>query len=111
MTLVQDANPLLRHLDTFTITNRAAARLRALAAGSNQPDGGVRIGVKVGGCTRFTYTVEYAAEPAGAEVPVEKSGVILLIAPRTAPFLEETEMDYVERDGGGGGFTFTPVSR
>jgi iron-sulfur cluster assembly protein len=78
----------------MSLTEAAAARIRALTAASGQEIEGVRIGVKNGGCAGMEYTMEYAAARGPHDEVVEDKGVKLLIDPTAVLFLLGTEMDY-----------------
>src|ERR1700722_8387135 len=77
-------------------------RLTEAAAGlfvklSNRPDseiGGLRVGLKNGGCAGQSYTVEYAHEVRPTDEVVEDKGVKILVDPKAVLFLLGTEMDY-----------------
>ena len=81
-------------LQAMRLTDAAADRLRQLASASGKADGGVRIGIKKGGCAGMEYTMEYAETPGPHDEVVEDKGVKLLIDPTAVMFLLGTEMDY-----------------
>ena len=78
----------------MSLTEAAAARIRALTAASGKEIEGVRIGVKNGGCAGMEYTMEYAGARGPHDEVVEDKGVKLLIDPTAVLFLLGTEMDY-----------------
>jgi iron-sulfur cluster assembly protein len=88
-----------------TLTDAAAARVKAIMAGSEAPVAGLRVGVKKGGCAGMEYTMEYAAEAGPMDEVVEEKGVRLLIDPSAILFLLGTEMDY-RSDKLSSGFVF-----
>jgi len=90
----------------ITLTEAAAARVRALIAKSDKPVLGLRIGVKTQGCSGLSYVVEYAEERKKLEDVVEDKGVTIFIDPAATMFLIGSEMDYVE-DRFHSGFVFT----
>lgn len=79
----------------MTLTDRAAARVRAVMDKSETPVAGLRIGVKTGGCAGMEYTLDYAAEPGPLDEIVEDKGVKVLIDPKAVMYLLGTEMDFV----------------
>jgi iron-sulfur cluster assembly protein len=89
----------------MTLTEAAAARLRALQAASDKDVAGVRIGVKNGGCAGMEYTMSYAQERGPHDELIEDKGVKLLIDPTAVMFLLGTEMDY-KSDRMRSGFVF-----
>jgi iron-sulfur cluster assembly protein len=78
----------------MTLTDAAAERVKAMMARAEQPAGGLRVGVKKGGCAGMEYTMEYAAEPKPMDEVVEDKGVRILIDPAAVLYLLGTEMDY-----------------
>ena len=78
------------------ISEKAAARIRALLAEKGTPAGGLRLGVKGGGCSGLSYHVDWAAEPARFDQVVEREGARVFVDPKSAMFLAGTVVD---RDG------------
>ncbi|MFC7052701.1 HesB/IscA family protein [Hansschlegelia quercus] len=79
----------------MTLTDRAAARVRAVVEKSETPLAGLRIGVKTGGCAGMEYTLDYAAEAGPLDEVIEDKGVTVLIDPKAVLYLLGTEMDFV----------------
>ena len=66
---------------------------------------GVRLGVKTTGCSGLAYKLEYVDELATEDVVFEAHGLKILIDPKSLPYLEGTELDFV-REGLNEGFKF-----
>jgi len=98
------SNPMPNQV--ITLTDAAAARVKALIAKSEKPVLGLRVGVKTRGCSGLSYAVEYADEKKKFEEVVEEKGVRIFIDPTAVMFLLGSQMDYVE-DKFQAGFTFT----
>ena len=77
-----------------TLTDAAAARVKAIMAKAEQPYVGLRVGVKNGGCAGQEYTFAYAEEVEPLDEVVEDKGVTILIDPKAVLFLIGTEIDY-----------------
>ena len=76
------------------ITESAAARLRAMAAERRTPAGGLRFGVKGGGCSGLSYVVDWAEAPAAGDEVFERDGGRVFVDPRSAPFVAGTVVDW-----------------
>lgn len=90
----------MAQLTPITITDRAAARVKALMAKSDQPVIGLRVGIKKTGCSGLSYKMDYATEVGKFEEVLEDKGVTILIEPTASMFLLGTEMDWVEEEIG-----------
>lgn len=90
----------------LTLTDAAAARVKALIAKSDKPVEGLRVGIKTRGCSGMSYVVEYAEEKKPFEDVVEDKGVKIFVDPSALMFLLGSVMDY--EDGKmQSGFVFT----
>ena len=80
----------------MSITEAAAARVRAIMEKRETPAVGLRIGVKSKGCSGLSYSMEYAEEIDPRDEVVEANGIRVLVESSAVMFLAGTEMDYVE---------------
>ena len=78
----------------MSLTEAAAARIKAIMADADRPIAGLRVGVKNGGCAGMSYTMEYAEARRAGEDAVEDKGVTVFIDPKAVLFLLGTEMDF-----------------
>lgn len=100
MSIAETASP--RSL--ITATPEAIEELRRLAQTEGQGKDGVRLGVKGGGCSGFSYVIEFDARREGDYV-IEQGGVDFLIDRKSAIYLKGIVLDY--RSGlKGKGFAF-----
>jgi iron-sulfur cluster assembly protein len=77
-----------------TLTEAAARHVtRYLARRGNGV--GVRLGVKTTGCSGMAYKLEYADDIAPEDVIFEDHGVKVLIDPKSLPYLDGTQLDFV----------------
>jgi iron-sulfur cluster assembly protein len=76
------------------ITAAAAARLRTMAAERGTPGGGLRFGVKGGGCSGLSYVIDWAEAPASGDEVFELGGGRVFVDPRSAPFVAGTRVDW-----------------
>jgi iron-sulfur cluster assembly protein len=76
------------------ISEKAAARIKALTSEKGTPGGGLRLGVKGGGCSGLSYHVDWAAEPTRFDQVVERDGARVFVDPKSAVFLSGTVVDW-----------------
>jgi iron-sulfur cluster assembly protein len=85
----------------ITATPKAIAEVKRLAAKRTADGGkaaqGLRIGIRGGGCTGFSYLFEWADGPPAATDKVFEfeDGVRLFIDKKSYLFLDGTELDFV----------------
>lgn len=66
---------------------------------------GVRLGVKTTGCSGMAYKLEYADAIEPEDLVFESHGVQVLVDPKSLPYIDGTELDFV-REGLNEGFKF-----
>lgn len=91
----------------FTITENAAARVKALMAENTAQDKVLLVGVKTKGCSGLSYDMRFADK---CEIPplaesVSAHGITVAVDPKAVMFLFGTVMDYTE-SALQSGFTF-----
>ncbi len=90
----------------MSITDVALAQIELLLQKRVKPYVGIRVGVKSGGCSGFSYYIEYADSKNPFDEVIENNGVTILIDPKALMYLINSEMDYVA-DKFKSGFVFT----
>ncbi len=81
---------------SITLTDAAAARIKAVLAQSEASVLGLRVAIQTKGCSGLSYVIEYAREQGPGDEVVEDKGVRIFIDPKAMMFLLGSEMDYVE---------------
>ena len=77
------------------ISDNAAALIKKMTARNGIPDGGLRIGIKAGGCSGLSYTFAWEREPRlGDEVFDGPDGTKLFVDRKSYMFLKGTTLDY-----------------
>lgn len=89
----------------MTMSDAAAARVRAIVENSGPDAKGIRVGIKKGGCAGMEYTIDMVTEPNPRDDRIEKDGVSVWIDPAAVLYLLGTEMGF-ETTTLRSGFTF-----
>jgi len=88
---------------SVTLTENAAQRVQTFLA--KRGGVGLRLAVKTSGCSGMAYALEFADVEDQDDLRFESHGVTLLIDPKSLPYLDGTELDFV-REGLNEGFKF-----
>ncbi len=82
-------------MDGIQITEVAAKKIRSLMAKQGIADGGLRVGVKGGGCSGLSYTFAWEREARmGDEVFEGLEGAKIYVDKKSLLFLKGTVLDY-----------------
>jgi len=76
-----------------SVTERAAARIKELAATENREGQGLRVKVVGGGCSGLQYKVDFDV-PKDTDKVFEKDGAKVLVDMKSLLYLTGTELDY-----------------
>ncbi|QEE47666.1 Fe-S cluster assembly scaffold SufA [Rhizobium sp. WL3] len=89
----------------MTMSDAAAARVRAIVENSGPEAKGIRVGIKKGGCAGMEYTIDMVTEANPKDDRIEKDGASVWIDPAAVLYLLGTEMGF-ETTTLRSGFTF-----
>ena len=82
-------------MELVTVTSEALDQLK-LALTEDAPQAlGVRVGVQGGGCSGYTYVLEFTEEEMPGDWIQEVSGVKVYVDPMSAPYIRGTTLDFV----------------
>jgi iron-sulfur cluster assembly protein len=87
------------------ITEGAAAEIAKQRDKRGTPDAKIRIGVRGGGCTGFTYVFEWAEQLRPNDQVFSAHGVSIVVDPKSLVYLGGMQLDFV-RGMMGHGFKF-----
>lgn len=90
----------------MTVTEAAAARVKAIIENSGPDAKGVRVGIKKGGCAGMEYTIDLVTEPDAKDDLIEFDGGKVWVQPSAVLYLLGTQMDF-ETTKMRSGFTFS----
>jgi iron-sulfur cluster assembly accessory protein len=80
---------------TVNMTPRAAHRISEIVAA--EPEGSVlRVSVKGGGCSGFSYSFDIVREREADDLVLEREGATVLIDSVSLPLLDGSEIDFVD---------------
>jgi iron-sulfur cluster assembly protein len=79
----------------ITITDAASKQITKLVEKQELNGGGLRVGVKAGGCSGFEYTFAWETAPKPADQVFEGTGgARVFVDPRSLRLLDGTTLDY-----------------
>lgn len=80
---------------TFRISDNAAKLIRKMTAKNGLGSGGLRIGIKAGGCSGLSYVFAWEAAPRATDRIFEGAGGSrVFVDPKSFRYIEGTTLDY-----------------
>ena len=83
----------------------AAEEIAKQRAKRGTPDASIRVGLRGGGCTGFSYVFEWAEQPRPTDKVFSAHGVSIVVDPKSYVYLAGMQLDFV-RGMMGHGFKF-----
>ena len=90
----------------LSLTDSAIAQVKKLLARDQREGNGLRVCVSDGGCSGFSYKLDFDNQTKPDDVVLELDGVRVYVDGSSAPYLSGTVIDFVTGLHGGG-FKFT----
>jgi iron-sulfur cluster assembly protein len=79
----------------ISITQNAANQIHKMLAKNGLPGGGLRVGLKAGGCSGYEYTFAWEPEAKDTDLVFPgPDGSRIFVDPRSYALLQGTELDY-----------------
>ncbi len=88
-----------------TLSESAVKEVKRLINVQGIESGGLRLGVKGGGCSGLSYTINFDDKIGQYDQVIEFDGVRVIIDAKSAIYLQGTQLDY-QKDLMGGNFKF-----
>ena len=86
----------------LTLTPPAAAKVKLLLEEEGDTSLALRVAVRPGGCSGFSYEMFFDGDVDTADTVAEFGGVKVVVDPASAPHLEGAEVDYQDGLQGAG---------
>ena len=86
----------------LTITENGASKAREIMARNGKETASVRVFVKSGGCSGYSYGMAIDDRELEGDTVVESNGVRMVVDRMSSPFLQGAVVDYLETMMGGG---------
>ena len=97
----QAANEQTGGLD-LTLTEKAIQQVKFLLARDNREGHGLRVSVTDGGCSGFSYKLDFARDGKPGDLVLESDNLRVFVDSTSAPYLKGMTIDYVASLYGGG---------
>ena len=100
MSLTEDVtkgDPPVLDSSVMVVTDSAAAKVKELIAAEGDESLALRVAVRPGGCSGFSYEMFFDSDIAGDDIVDEGSGVKVIVDPSSAQLLRGARLDY--KDG------------
>ena len=84
------------------LTEKAIQQVKALLARNNREGHGLRVSVADGGCSGFSYKLDFAEQKEPDDLVLEMDNLKVYVDSKSVPHLKGTTIDYVTSLYGGG---------
>ncbi|MFQ5930936.1 MAG: HesB/IscA family protein [Nitrospiraceae bacterium] len=89
----------------ITLSEAAVKEVKRLMNVQGITEGGLRVGVKGGGCSGLSYTVNFDEKISQYDSVYEIDGIKVIVDAKSAIYLQDTQLDF-SKDLTGGAFRF-----
>lgn len=86
----------------LSLTDSAIQQIKKLLARDERNGHGLRVGVANGGCSGFSYKLDFDKQQKSDDIVLELGGVRIYVDSASAPYLAGTVIDFVTGLHGGG---------
>lgn len=104
-------NDPISDVQPASLTSAAAAKVRELIEAEGDPDLGLRLAVRPGGCSGFSYEMYFDNTVDEDDHVTETDGVKLLVDPSSAPLVSGATIDFKDSGLQGSGFAINNPSQ
>ena len=100
-----DTTNIETQVPIISLTDAALKEVKRLINVQGIEEGGLRLGVKGGGCSGLSYTINFDDKIGQYDQIYEIDGVKVIVDAKSAIYLQGTQLDY-QKDLMGGNFKF-----
>lgn len=86
----------------ITLSEQASQKVKELLTAENNPKAFLRVGVRPGGCSGFSYGMGFDEEMHEGDQTFEQHGVKIVVDKDSFQYIKGTEIDYKDSMMGGG---------
>src|SRR3981081_1743405 len=76
------------------VTSKAIVKAKEALEKRGTPSAMLRLGVRGGGCSGFSYVIEFEDEPGARDIVVDVEGLKVVVDPKSLVLLSGTTLDY-----------------
>src|SRR2546423_9535567 len=105
---IQEQTPQIDEGSVITLTDTAVSKVKELIAAESEENLALRVAVRPGGCSGFSYEMFFDTDRAADDLTVEAGGVNVVVHPRNAPLLKGATLDFKDGLQGAGFSINTP---
>ena len=86
----------------ITLTDKAADKVRALQKQEGKEGFGLRLKVVGGGCSGYSYSMDFDQTVQPDDLTFEDHGVKLIVDPKSLPMVDNAQVDWIDAMTGAG---------
>ena len=94
--------PEVKKTNPVTVTSNAISKVKEIMAQQNPIPAGLRVGVVGGGCSGFSYTMQFENAPGAMDKVFEYDGLKVFIDATSLMYMQGATVDYIESLEGAG---------
>lgn len=85
-----------------TLTEKATEKVKTLQQQEGKVGFALRLKVVGGGCSGYSYALDFEEKPAEGDAVFETSGVKVIVDPKSLPMVDHSEVDWIDAMTGAG---------
>src|SRR5437879_2615906 len=94
---IQEQTPQVDEGAVITLTDGAVTKVRELIAAESEESLALRVAVRPGGCSGFSYEMFFDTDVAADDITADAGGFNVVVDPASAPLLRGATLDF--KDG------------